>query len=81
MIPVSDQACVKVQYQDAANLNARIQLHERFNTNQYDWHRWVFDHFDLPADDGSFEAVVANHMLYHAICITKSSGLFVARRE
>ncbi len=31
------------QYKDAANLNARIQLHERFSTNTYDWQRWVFD--------------------------------------
>lgn len=31
------------QYKDAANLNARIQLHERFSTNPYDWQRWVFD--------------------------------------
>lgn len=31
------------QYKDAANLNARIQLHERFSTMTYDWQRWVFD--------------------------------------
>lgn len=31
------------QYKDAANLNARIQLHERFSTQNYDWQRWVFD--------------------------------------
>ena len=33
------------QYQDASNLNARIQLHQRFSTNQTNWFRWVFDHF------------------------------------
>src|SRR3954453_4717747 len=32
------------QYRDASNLNARIALHERFSTNPYGWHRWVFDH-------------------------------------
>lgn len=31
------------QYKDATNLNARIQLHERFSTQTYDWQRWVFD--------------------------------------
>lgn len=36
------------QYRDAANLNARIELHRRFSTNRYGWQRWVFDHFDLP---------------------------------
>ncbi|HAG97561.1 MAG TPA: hypothetical protein DCL75_01500 [Ktedonobacter sp.] len=35
------------QYKNAANLNARIQLHERFSVNKYDWQRWVFDHFTI----------------------------------
>ena len=34
------------QYKDATNLNARIQLHERFGTQKYDWQRWVFDHIE-----------------------------------
>ena len=36
------------QYRDAANLNARINLHTRFTTNPYDWFRFIFDHFTLP---------------------------------
>lgn len=35
------------QYKDAANLNARVQLHERFSTQAYDWQRWVFDQFKV----------------------------------
>lgn len=35
------------QYKNASNLNARIQLHERYSVNKYDWQRWVFDHFTL----------------------------------
>jgi ubiquinone/menaquinone biosynthesis C-methylase UbiE len=31
------------QYQDATKLRARVQLHERFSTNQYGWMPWVFD--------------------------------------
>ncbi len=34
---------LNAQYKDAANLNARIQLHERFSTQTYDWQRWVFN--------------------------------------
>jgi SAM-dependent methyltransferase len=37
------------QYTTSANLNIRIQLHERFSTNPVDWHRWVFDQFYIPA--------------------------------
>lgn len=36
------------QYKNAANLNARVQLHERFSTNPYNWFCWVFDQYDLP---------------------------------
>jgi ubiquinone/menaquinone biosynthesis C-methylase UbiE len=36
------------QYQNAANLNARIQLHARFSANQYGWMPWLFDQLDLP---------------------------------
>lgn len=35
------------QYRDAANLNARIDLHLRFSTNPYGWTRWVGDRLDL----------------------------------
>jgi ubiquinone/menaquinone biosynthesis C-methylase UbiE len=38
------------QYRDASNLNARIRLHQRFSTNQYGWHRWVFDRLRLPPE-------------------------------
>lgn len=36
------------QYQDAANLNARIALHARFSLNAQGWHRWVFEQFAFP---------------------------------
>lgn len=34
---------IVAQYRSAANLNARIALHQRFSTNSYGWQRWVFD--------------------------------------
>lgn len=37
------------QYNTSTNLNARIRLHERFSTNPLDWHRWVFERFQIPA--------------------------------
>ena len=33
------------QYHDADNLNARINLHLRFSTNQQDFREWTFSHF------------------------------------
>jgi ubiquinone/menaquinone biosynthesis C-methylase UbiE len=49
MSKLSDQAYLLTeQYKDASKLNARMQLHERFSTNKYGWHRWVFDQLDLP---------------------------------
>jgi len=44
------QDTLRQQYQTDANLNARIALHQGFSTNSYPWFRWVFDHYDLPAD-------------------------------
>jgi SAM-dependent methyltransferase len=45
---VNDSHYVTGQYLTASNLNARIALHQRFSTNSYGWHRWVFDQFRLP---------------------------------
>ncbi|HYF63956.1 MAG TPA: class I SAM-dependent methyltransferase [Herpetosiphonaceae bacterium] len=46
---MSDPQIVRQQYSTSANLQARIELHERFSTNSQPWPRWVFDQFDLPA--------------------------------
>jgi ubiquinone/menaquinone biosynthesis C-methylase UbiE len=35
------------QYKDAANLNARIQLHTRFSTNKRGWNRWLFEQLKI----------------------------------
>jgi|SRR5450755_1707245 len=43
------QYLLNEQYKDASNLNARIQLHQRFSTSKTDWHRWVFEQFALTA--------------------------------
>ena len=40
------------QYRDTGKLDVRIGLHDRFSTNRYGWHRWVFDRIlDLRVDD------------------------------
>src|SRR3712207_168217 len=46
---LTDRERLAEQYRNASNLSARMQLHERFGTNRYNWHRWLFDHFNLSA--------------------------------
>jgi SAM-dependent methyltransferase len=124
------------QYRDAANLDARIQIHRRFSANAYGWTRWLFDIIsaaagpdvlelgcgpaglwaqnlsrvpadwritltdfspgmvteaqrtlgdaagrfrfevvdaqEIPFDDGTFNTVIANHMLYHVPDLDKA---------
>jgi SAM-dependent methyltransferase len=45
---LSDPRYVGSQYRTAANLNARLRLHQLFSTNKYGWQRWLFDRFQLP---------------------------------
>ncbi|PSQ48894.1 class I SAM-dependent methyltransferase [Halobacteriales archaeon SW_7_65_23] len=42
----AERAALAEQYADADNLDARIRLHERYDTADRDWWRWVFDHYE-----------------------------------
>jgi SAM-dependent methyltransferase len=55
MSGLSDPKYLKNQYKDSSNLSARAGLHERFSTNKYGWHRWVFDQLDLPSTANMLE--------------------------
>lgn len=44
------------QYHDAANLDVRVALHERFGTSSLDWHRGVFDQIALAKGETLLEA-------------------------
>ncbi|MFL5627922.1 MAG: class I SAM-dependent methyltransferase [Ktedonobacteraceae bacterium] len=51
MSELSDQHYLLTdQYNNAQKLEARIQLHQRFSTNTYDWQHWVFDHLTIPPE-------------------------------
>ncbi len=43
------------QYKNASNLDARIQLHQRFSTNPTPWFRWLFEQFQIAADSRLLE--------------------------
>lgn len=45
----TERYLLEQQYKNADNLQARIQLHQRFGkATTTDWQRWVFDHFQTP---------------------------------
>ena len=41
---------VKAQHNNSYHLEPRISFHDRFSTESYPWHRWVFDHYDFSDD-------------------------------
>jgi len=50
------QYLMQDQYKDAGNLNARIEVHQRFSTNPQGWFNWIFDTLvKLPAESKIFE--------------------------
>ena len=53
--PIDQTYLQTEQYKDSSNLHARLQIHERFSTNPYGWHRWVFEQLDLPAKSDTLE--------------------------
>ncbi|NOZ50602.1 MAG: class I SAM-dependent methyltransferase [Chloroflexi bacterium] len=55
---------LKHQYQNDANLQARISLHQRFGSNPMPWQRWVFDHLQLPASARVLELGCGPAMLW-----------------
>ncbi len=52
------------QYNNAQKLGSRIQIHERFSINKYDWQRWVFDHFKMPSQGNVLEIGCGPGMLW-----------------
>ena len=45
-----DQKIIARQYKNPSNFAKRQVLHEKFSTNKNDWNKWVFDHFNFPAN-------------------------------
>src|SRR6266568_4717285 len=43
------------QYRNASNLNARLQLHQRFSLNTYDWYRWIYDQLAIASESRILE--------------------------
>lgn len=56
------------QYKDASNLDARLEIHNRFSTNPYGWFNWVFDTLvKLPKDANVLELGTGSGALWSNI--------------
>ena len=45
---INAEAEVMHQYKNSSNLRARINIHDRYSTNKYGWHKWLFDNIVIP---------------------------------
>lgn len=54
----------RVQYADGTRLGDRLRLHQRFSTNPYGWHRWVFDQLALEPGHRVLEAACGTGELW-----------------
>lgn len=64
MSKLSDPTWVSDQYRNASNLHARVELHERFSTNKYGWHRWVFDQLKFSSQSRILELGCGSGLLW-----------------
>ncbi|MBO6046249.1 MAG: methyltransferase domain-containing protein, partial [Erysipelotrichaceae bacterium] len=54
----------KIQYQNANNINARIQLHNNYSTNKQGWFPWIFEFIDFKEDIQILEVGCGNGALW-----------------
>lgn len=60
---IDNQSFVKEQYQNADNLNARINLHS-YNINKIDWDIWFFEKMNIPDYSNVLELGCGNGLLW-----------------
>jgi SAM-dependent methyltransferase len=55
MTQLTDPSYLRRQYGNSSNLDARVNLHQRFSVNQYGFHHWAFDQLHLSSDEHVLE--------------------------
>jgi ubiquinone/menaquinone biosynthesis C-methylase UbiE len=55
MTQLTDPSFLNRQYRNSSNLDARVNLHQRYSVNHYGFHPWVFDQLQLCADERVLE--------------------------
>jgi ubiquinone/menaquinone biosynthesis C-methylase UbiE len=86
---LNNERWVAKQYKTPSNLNARIQLHQRFSTNSHRWTHWIFDLLRLTPGMAVLEVGGGSGLLWEenrhhlsaqvAITFTDQSAGMVAR--
>lgn len=85
-----DPDAVAEQYDDPANLNARVRLHVEYSTNDTGLHEWVFDRLDVPPDGRILEVGAGPGLLWRhnreripwSVVVTDASaGMVTEARE
>ncbi len=55
MTQLTDPSYLRRQYGNSSNLDARVNLHQRYSVNQYGFHHWTFDQLHLSSDEHVLE--------------------------
>jgi ubiquinone/menaquinone biosynthesis C-methylase UbiE len=70
----SERAALAEQYADAENLDARVRLHEQYDTADRGWWQWMFDRVDAPDDADVLEVGCGPGYLWRDVADRVPSG-------
>ena len=57
---ISEKDIVMQQYKNSDNLRDRINIHDKFSTNKYGFHKWFFDNISFPQNANVLEIGCGN---------------------
>lgn len=61
---VNENKSIVNQYKNSKNLVSRINIHDKFSTNKYGWHRWMWDNMNLTSNIRVLEIGCGNGELW-----------------
>ena len=58
------ETSLQSQYQNASNINARVNLHREYSTNEQGWFPWVYEQCQFKTDDNILEIGCGNGAMW-----------------